>query len=89
MDQHSSHVRAVALALAERIEAECCPDPTPAEVPGRRARFDRQRAAGLIADLVVAMVEVEREQCAELAARLEPSFPGTIAMLIRDRRLRG
>jgi hypothetical protein len=89
MDRYGPHVRTVALGLAQRVGAECCPGAAPSEVPGRRARFDRERAAALIADVLVAMVDLEREQCAEIAERLEPSFPGTIAMLIRDRRLGG
>jgi hypothetical protein len=89
MDRHSRYVQTAALRVAERIELECGPDAAPSEVPGRRARFDRPLAAELIADLVDRMVEVEREQCAQLAAQLESPFPGTIAMLIRDRRLGG
>jgi hypothetical protein len=85
MDRYSPHVRTVALEVAQRIGAECCRDAARPEVPDERARFDREWAAGLIADAVLAMVDEEREECAQIAEVLEPPGPETISDLIRNR----
>ena len=89
MERNSELIRLASQALAAKIEAECLPGPAQCEQPGRPPCFDREQAAELIASLVSTMVELEREQCAELVERLEPSEPEMIAMHVRSRRLRG